>query len=114
VHAQALVGQLHANQQRWVLILDPCIHVSQNYTPYTSGLAQGVFVKDITGRPFLGQARGPRFAAWAPGPARLLSTVVSTCIATACRLRRLCCTGDRYLALVQIKCQMRWLPVHCV
>ncbi len=55
--AQALVGQLHANDQRWVLILDPCIHASQNYTPYATGIAQDVFVKDITGRPFLGQAR---------------------------------------------------------
>ena len=48
---------MHANKQRWVLILDPCIHVSQNYTPYTTGLAQDVFVKDITGKPYLGQVR---------------------------------------------------------
>ena len=54
---QALVGRMHANKQRWVLILDPCIHVSQNYTPYTTGIAQDVFVKDITGKPYLGQAR---------------------------------------------------------
>ncbi|KAK9831002.1 hypothetical protein WJX81_007621 [Elliptochloris bilobata] len=52
---QALVGRMHANRQRWVLILDPCIHVNQNYTPYTTGIAQDVFVKDITGKPYLGQ-----------------------------------------------------------
>ena len=51
------MGRMHANKQRWVLILDPCIHVSQNYTPYTTGIAQDVFVKDITGKPYLGQVR---------------------------------------------------------
>lgn len=60
--AQALVGRMHANKQRWVLILDPCIHVSQNYTPYTTGIAQDVFVKDITGKPFLGQVRVRRLS----------------------------------------------------
>ena len=114
IHAQALVGQLHANEQRWVLILDPCIHVSQNYTPYTSGIAQDVFVKDITGRPFLGQARGPLLAAWVPRPARPVSTVTGRCIGTAHCLRRLCCTSDRVPPLVQVKCQMRWLPVQRV
>ena len=58
---QALVGQMHANNQRWVLILDPCIHAKSDYAPYTSGIAQDVFVKDITGKPYLGQAR---FLCW--------------------------------------------------
>ena len=51
------MGQMHANNQRWVLILDPCIHAKPGYAPYTSGIAQDVFVKDITGKPYLGQAR---------------------------------------------------------
>ena len=55
---------MHANKQRWVLILDPCIHVSQNYTPYTTGLAQDVFVKDITGKPYLGQVPSRLSRAW--------------------------------------------------
>ena len=72
---QALVGRMHANKQRWVLILDPCIHVSQNYTPYTTGIAQDVFVKDITGKPYLGQAR-----------TRLIKLNVAHCLWAVCAL----------------------------
>ncbi|KAK9915638.1 hypothetical protein WJX75_001864 [Coccomyxa subellipsoidea] len=46
---------LDKNGQRWVPILDPPIHIKENYGAYDSGIASGVFVKDITGRPYAGQ-----------------------------------------------------------
>lgn len=36
-------------------ILDPGIHVQDGYAPYEQGLAQDVFIKDITGKPYTGQ-----------------------------------------------------------
>ena len=53
--AQAFVAKLNAAGQRWVPILDPPIHVSPGYPAYDSGIANDVFLKDITGRPFVGQ-----------------------------------------------------------
>jgi hypothetical protein len=53
--AQAFVAKLNAAGQRWVPILDPPIHVSPGYAAYDSGIADDVFLKDITGRPFVGQ-----------------------------------------------------------
>lgn len=46
---------LDKNEQHWVPILDPPIHIKQGYGPYDSGIAAGVFVKDITGQPYTGQ-----------------------------------------------------------
>ena len=45
---------------RWkaqVPILDPGIHVKPGYAPYDSGIQQGVFMRDISGQPFVGQVR---------------------------------------------------------
>lgn len=36
-------------------ILDPGIHVSRGYAPYDEGIAQDVFIKDVTGQPYVGQ-----------------------------------------------------------
>ncbi len=40
-----------------VPILDPGIHVKPGYAPYDSGIKQGVFMRDLTGQPFVGQVR---------------------------------------------------------
>lgn len=55
--AQNFRTLLDKNGQRWVPILDPPIHIKENYGAYDSGIASGVFVKDITGRPYAGQVR---------------------------------------------------------
>ncbi len=49
------VATLNKNGQRWVPIIDPPIHIKPGYAPYDSGIAQDVFVKDITGNPYVGQ-----------------------------------------------------------
>lgn len=59
VYAQAFVAGLHKNGQRWVPILDPAIHVLPGYAPYDTGIAQDVFIKDITGQPYVGEVSLP-------------------------------------------------------
>lgn len=39
-----------------VPILDPQIHIMNGYEAYDQGIAQGVFLKDMTGQPYNGQA----------------------------------------------------------
>ncbi|CAE7661056.1 unnamed protein product [Symbiodinium microadriaticum] len=58
----SFVNNLHANNQRFVPIIDPGIYVrDQQYDAFTEGLRQNVFVMDMTGvNPYLGQV-------W-PGP----------------------------------------------
>ncbi|KDD75361.1 glycosyl hydrolase [Helicosporidium sp. ATCC 50920] len=52
---QDLVRGLHANQQRFVPIVDPGIKVEQGYQPYEVGLAQELFVKGVDNKnPYLG------------------------------------------------------------
>ncbi|KAK9822226.1 hypothetical protein WJX81_001471 [Elliptochloris bilobata] len=52
---KAFVAMLRRQNQRWVPILDPSIHVNKGYATYDSGIARDVFIKDITGRPYVGQ-----------------------------------------------------------
>lgn len=50
---QSFVASLHANNQRFVPIIDPAIYVlSPTYSTYTTGVADDVFVKDYTGKDF--------------------------------------------------------------
>lgn len=56
---QAFIANLHAAGQRWVPILDPAIHVKDDYAAYAKGKEMDVWIKDITGQPYLGQV-GPR------------------------------------------------------
>ena len=58
----SFVDSLHANDQRFVPIIDPGIYVRDvSYDAYTEGLKQNVFVMDQTkNTPYLGQV-------W-PGP----------------------------------------------
>ncbi|WIA37090.1 hypothetical protein OEZ86_014060 [Tetradesmus obliquus] len=49
------VASLHASGQRWVPIIDCGIPVAADDAAYQEGLAAGVFIKDLTGKPYLGQ-----------------------------------------------------------
>jgi len=53
--AQDFVAYLNKNGQRWVPILDPPIHIKPGYAAYDTGIAQDVFIKDITGNNYVGQ-----------------------------------------------------------
>ncbi len=57
VRLQAFVARLHAAGQRWVPILDPGIHIRSGYYAYDSGVAQDVFLRDISGGYYVGQVR---------------------------------------------------------
>ena len=52
---QAFGQRIRAQKQRWVLILDPPIHIKKGYYPYDSGIKNNVFMQDITGKPYVGQ-----------------------------------------------------------
>ena len=49
------MATLNKNGQRWVPILDPPIHIKPGYAAYDTGIAQDVFIKDITGNNYIGQ-----------------------------------------------------------
>jgi alpha-glucosidase len=51
---QELVTTLHERGQRYVLILDPGVHVTDNYEPYTRGKELDVFHKNADGSENLG------------------------------------------------------------
>jgi alpha-D-xyloside xylohydrolase len=57
---KSFVDTLHANGQHFVPIVDPGIMVEAGYEAYEQGLAKDLFVKDVSGSPYLGQV-------W-PGP----------------------------------------------
>ena len=80
---------LRRQNQRWVPILDPNIHVNKGYAAYDSGIARDVFVKDITGHPYIGQVPMTCFPAWL-AKARLKE--LFTC-AFAALLSTLCCAA---------------------
>ncbi|XP_026159866.1 lysosomal alpha-glucosidase isoform X2 [Mastacembelus armatus] len=53
-----LVKDLHAHDQRYVMILDPGISSTQpegSYWPYDEGLKRGVFIKDNDGKTLIGK-----------------------------------------------------------
>lgn len=53
-----LVKDLHAHDQRYVMILDPGISSTQSkgsYWPYDEGLKRGVFIKDADGNTLIGK-----------------------------------------------------------
>ena len=76
---QAFGQRLRAQDQRWVLILDPPIHIRKGYAPYDSGIKDNVFITDISGKPYVGQVSScsiKQHAAFALG---LQSNVLPTC-----------------------------------
>lgn len=54
---QAWVEKLHGRGQRWVPIVDPGIKVEPGEAAYDDGIAKDVFLKDVTGQPYIGQVR---------------------------------------------------------
>lgn len=57
VFVLACACRLHVRGQRWVPITDCGIPHAPDDPACTSGMAQGVFIKDVTGQPYLGQVR---------------------------------------------------------
>jgi alpha-glucosidase (family GH31 glycosyl hydrolase) len=51
----AFVSELHANGQKYVLMTDPGIKIDPGYAPYEQGLKDGIFVKDVDGKPYVGK-----------------------------------------------------------
>ena len=49
--------ELHDTHKRFVPILDPGIPLLPGYAPYEEGIQQEVFLRDITGSPYIGEAR---------------------------------------------------------
>jgi hypothetical protein len=47
--------RLHQSGQRWVPIIDCGIPVAHDDLAYQEGIAAGVFIKDLSGKPYLGQ-----------------------------------------------------------
>ena len=52
---QAFGKRLREQGQRWVLLLDPPIHIKKGYNAYDSGIRNNVFLLDVTGQPYVGQ-----------------------------------------------------------
>lgn len=52
---QEFVDKLHETGRRFVPILDPGIAVEPGYKPYDEGIKRGVFIRDITGEPYIGE-----------------------------------------------------------
>ena len=48
---------LHQKDMQYVVIVDPGIKAEKGYPAHDRGLAADVFIKDVTGAPYLGQAR---------------------------------------------------------
>ena len=53
---QRFVEKLHAAQQRVVPIVDPGIKLDPGYDAYDDGLRRDVFIRDVSGSPYIGQA----------------------------------------------------------
>lgn len=52
---QDFTATLHNMSMHYVVIIDPGIKVDRGYSAYDQGLKEGIFVKDVTGKPYLGQ-----------------------------------------------------------
>lgn len=57
---QKLLADVHSRGQKFVPIVDPGIPDDKTNNAYTKGLEMDIFIKDPTGKPYLGQV-------W-PGP----------------------------------------------
>ena len=52
---QDFTAALHNMSMHYVVIVDPGIKVDKGYSAYDQGLKDDIFVKDVTGSPYLGQ-----------------------------------------------------------
>ena len=46
---------MHEKGMKYVVIVDPGIKVDKGYPAYDRGIEADIFIKDITGQPYLGQ-----------------------------------------------------------
>ena len=53
--AQEFVERLHNSSRRFVPILDPGIPVLPGYKPYEEGIERDIFIRDVTGQPYIGE-----------------------------------------------------------
>lgn len=53
--AQEFVERLHNSSRRFVPILDPGIPVLPGYKPYEEGIEHDIFIRDVTGQPYIGE-----------------------------------------------------------
>ncbi len=52
---KTFVDQLHANGQRYTVIIDPGIHNRAGYAPYDDGLTRNVFIRNADQSVFIGK-----------------------------------------------------------
>ena len=52
---QEFVERLHNSSRRFVPILDPGIPVLPGYKPYEEGIERDIFIRDVTGQPYIGE-----------------------------------------------------------
>ena len=52
---QDFVERLHNSSRRFVPILDPGIPVLPGYRPYDEGIEREIFIRDVTGQPYIGE-----------------------------------------------------------
>ena len=57
VAAQSFVAGLHESGRRFVPILDPGIPLLPGYAPYEDGIKRKIFLRDVTGSPYIGEVR---------------------------------------------------------
>jgi len=59
---------MHAAGQHWAPIFNPGISTSKGYRAYEEGTSEGIWIKDVNGKPYIGQVR-LHSAVWPPGSA---------------------------------------------
>ncbi|GBG59055.1 hypothetical protein CBR_g24401 [Chara braunii] len=52
---RSLVNHLHRHDQHFVAIVDPGIKVDANFSAYQRGVQADIFIKDVTGKPYVAQ-----------------------------------------------------------
>ncbi len=55
---QEFVDDLHEGGRRFVPILDPGIPLLPGYKPYEDGIKRNIFLRDVTGSPYIGEVGG--------------------------------------------------------
>ena len=82
-----------------VPILDPGIHVKPGYAPYDSGIKQGVFMRDLSGQPFVGQARTNAHSGITSAPRGAAALVIGG-------RPRACCIGVSHCCMLRCGLQV--------
>lgn len=56
---QAFLRRLHAAGRKWVPIVDPGVKIDPGYPAYDAGVAEGLFLRGVDERPYVGKVRCP-------------------------------------------------------